>query len=71
MRFKFNFHELKNGVIFQNEDVKVAYKPQYLDYSENHMLVIDFLADAISKYNNQLIPSNFFRKDFLMPKRRS
>ncbi len=35
-------------------EIKVSYKPQYLDTDSEH-LVAEFLADAVTKYNNQLI----------------
>ena len=43
------------GELTQSEEVRVAYKPQYLDYSTDETLVADFLAKARTKYNNQLI----------------
>jgi ATP-binding cassette, sub-family E, member 1 len=55
--------ELDSGEI--DSSVKVAYKPQYLE-SDSDMIVVDFLQEAISKYENQLIkPLNleaFFSK---------
>lgn len=35
-------------------NVKVSYKPQYLE-TESEELVVDFLKDAVAKYNRQLI----------------
>ncbi len=43
------------GELSNNEEVNIAYKPQYLDYSTNETIVAEFLADAQNKYNNQLI----------------
>lgn len=38
-----------------NGDVKVSFKPQYLDYSGKKELVVEFLQEAISNYDSQLI----------------
>lgn len=43
------------GELIQSEEVQVAYKPQYLDYSKDETLVEDFLKDAKIKFDNQLI----------------
>jgi len=45
--------EAKKGKL--DSEVKVAYKPQYLDYSESEEQVAIFLKDAIGKYEQQLI----------------
>jgi ATP-binding cassette, sub-family E, member 1 len=37
-----------------NEEIKVAYKPQYLE-TDSDMLVVQYLDEAIKKYSNQLI----------------
>ena len=37
-----------------NAEVKVAYKPQYLD-TESELTVVEFLQEAIANYDNQLI----------------
>ncbi len=37
-----------------NKEVRVAYKPQYLE-TGSEQLVIEFLEDAVNKYNHQLI----------------
>ncbi len=46
--------EIKEGATEQDK-VRVSYKPQYLDYSDNDMLVAEFLHQAVTNYNNQLI----------------
>lgn len=38
-----------------NSEVKVAYKPQYLDFSDSEMLVAEFLKDVVGKYDTQLV----------------
>jgi len=43
------------GKIKTSDEVTVAYKPQYLDYSTDETLVQIFLDKAIQKYSNQLI----------------
>jgi ATP-binding cassette, sub-family E, member 1 len=51
-----NSQETKiTGKFTTTDQVNVAYKPQYLDYSTNDTLVQIFLQKAIEKYNNQLI----------------
>lgn len=37
-----------------NSEIKVAYKPQYLE-SDSDQLVMEFLQEAVSNYNNQLV----------------
>ena len=37
-----------------NREIKVAYKPQYLD-TDSEQMVAEFLADAVNRYSNQLI----------------
>ena len=44
--------ELDSGEV--DDQIKVAYKPQYLD-TESEMLVAEFLHEAVSKFSNQLI----------------
>ncbi|MBT4651248.1 ribosome biogenesis/translation initiation ATPase RLI [Candidatus Woesearchaeota archaeon] len=56
---KTSFIKLLAGLIKQDsgeldEEVKVAYKPQYLETESDH-LVMEFLQGAIKKYNQQLI----------------
>ena len=38
-----------------NLEIKVSSKPQYLDFSDNSMLVAEFLHEAVTDYTNQLI----------------
>ncbi|MBT3298080.1 ribosome biogenesis/translation initiation ATPase RLI [archaeon] len=45
--------KLNKGKI--NSEIKVSYKPQYLDFSDNSMLVAEFLHEAVTDYTNQLI----------------
>lgn len=57
---KTSFVKLLAGVIEAKQgqldsEIKVAYKPQYLDYSESKEQVATFLQDAIAKYEMQLI----------------
>ncbi|MBU1111587.1 MAG: ribosome biogenesis/translation initiation ATPase RLI [archaeon] len=57
---KTSFVKLLAGVIEAEKgkldaEVKVAYKPQYLDYSDSEEQVAMFLQDAIDKYEVQLI----------------
>jgi ATP-binding cassette, sub-family E, member 1 len=56
---KTSFIKILAGIIKPDEgaldtDVKVAYKPQYLN-TKSDMLVVDFLAKAITNYERQLI----------------
>tara|TARA_Y100000310_G_scaffold308825_1_gene352313 strand:+ start:342 stop:2213 length:1872 start_codon:yes stop_codon:yes gene_type:complete len=56
---KTSFIKVLAGLIKADEgnvdtEIKVAYKPQYLD-TESDMLVAEFLQEAVTKYNNQLI----------------
>jgi ATP-binding cassette subfamily E protein 1 len=56
---KTSFIKILAGIIKPDEgvletDVKVAYKPQYLN-TKSDMLVVDFLAKAITNYERQLV----------------
>ena len=56
---KTSFIKILAGLIKPDEgevdsEVKIAYKPQYLD-TESEMLVAEFLHEAVEKYSNQLI----------------
>jgi ATP-binding cassette, sub-family E, member 1 len=46
--------EIKMAEDTLNEEIKVSYKPQYLD-STQETLVAEFLMDAVKNYNQQLI----------------
>ncbi len=38
-----------------SEEVKVSYKPQYLDYADRDETVVEFIADAVANYELQII----------------
>ncbi len=53
VRFLAGEFDANSGLV--SEKVEVSYKPQYLDFSEDERLVVEFLSDAVANHELQLI----------------